>query len=188
MRRITAAKWCFTQLRSWLTSTVHPLATRLKLYRQCVMATVSYGIHEMGIIRRGLARLVSMVNTHHRIMIKCPVCLSHESTQSFFERLNLIPPWTQLQQQQHRIQHALHHRAIGLRLEVMTEDSPDICACVPDVWQSDLTMPVDTPDPQLTQELQCPECHRAFKQVGALKRHMRKHTPSLVNRMIFIIP
>ena len=95
----------------------------------------------------------------------------------FLERLNLIPPWTQLQQQQHRIQHALHRRAIGLRMEAMTEDLPDIYACVPDVWQSDLTMPVDTPDPQLTQELQCPECHRAFKQVGALKRHMRQaHT------------
>ena len=177
MRRITAAKWCFTQLRSWLTSTVHSLEIRLKLYRQCLMATVSYGIHEMGITRRGLARLVSMINTHHRIMTKSPVCLTHESTQNFFERLHLIPPWTQLQQQQHRIQQALHRRAIKLRLEAMTEDSPDICACIPDVWPSDLTMPVDTPDPQLTQELQCPECHRAFKQVGALKRHMRQaHT------------
>ena len=87
MRRITAAKWCFTQLRSWLTSTVHPLATRLKLYRQCVMAIVSYGIHEMGITRRGLARLVSMVNTHHRIMTKSPVCLTHESTQNFLNGL-----------------------------------------------------------------------------------------------------
>ena len=174
MRRIIAAKWCFTQLRSWLTSTVHPLTTRLKLYRQCVMATVSYGIHEMGITRRGLAKLVSMINTHHRIMTKSPVCLTHESTQSFFDRLNLMPPWIQLQQQQQRIQQALHNRATRLRLEAMTAVSPDTCVCVPDLWPSDLNMPVETPDPQLAQELTCPECHRAFHQVGALKRHMRR--------------
>ena len=174
MRRTIAAKWCFTQLRSWLTSTVHPLSTRLKLYRQCVMATVSYGIHEMGITRRGFAKLVSMINTHHRIMTKSSVCLTHESTQSFFDRLNLMPPWIQLQQQQQRIQQALHNRATRLRLEAMTAVSPDTCVCVPDLWPSDLNMPVETPDPQLAQELTCPECHRAFHQVGALKRHMRR--------------
>ena len=174
MRRITAAKWCFTQLRSWLTSTVHPLSTRLKFYRQCVMATVSYGIHEMGITRRGLAKLVSMINTHHRIMTKSPVCLTHESTQSFFDRLALQPPWTQLQQQQQRIQQALQNRATRFRLEAMTDVSPDACACIPDLWPSDLHMPDETPDPQLAQELKCPECLRAFHQVGALKRHMRR--------------
>ena len=174
IRRITAAKWCFTHLKSWLTSTVHPLSTRLKLYRQCVMATVSYGIHKMGITRRGLAKLVSMINTHHRIMTKSPVCLTHESTQSFFDRLNLMPPWTQLQQQQQRIQQALQNRATRLRLEAMTDVSPDACACIPDLWPSDLHMPDETPDPQLAQELKCPECLRAFHQVGALKRHMRR--------------
>ena len=175
MRRIIAAKWCFTQLRSWLTNAVHPLHIQFKLYRQCVMSTVSYGIHEMGIICRGLAKLVSMINTHHRIMTKSPVCLSHESTKNFFDRLNLIPPWTHLQQQQQaRIQQALNNRAIRFRLEVMTEVSPDACACVPDLWPSNLTMPSDTPDPLFAQDITCPECHRAFKQVGTLKYHMRR--------------
>ena len=45
-RRSMAAKWCFRNLRSWLVSDVHPLRTRLKLYKQCVLATVQCGIHE----------------------------------------------------------------------------------------------------------------------------------------------
>ena len=49
------------------------------------MSTVNYGIHEMGITRRGLAKLINMINTHHRIMTKSPVCLTHEWTQSFFD-------------------------------------------------------------------------------------------------------
>ena len=48
-RRITAAQWCFRNLKSWLVSDVHPLRTRLKLYKQCVLATIQYGIHEMGL-------------------------------------------------------------------------------------------------------------------------------------------
>ena len=106
MRRITAAKWCFNNLRSWLTSVVHPFHIRLKLYRQCVMSIVSYDIHEMGISRRGHSRLINMINLYHRIMIKSPICLSHESTQNFFDRFQFPPPWTHLQQQQQQQQQA----------------------------------------------------------------------------------
>ena len=56
----------------------------------------------------------------------------------------------------------------------MTENSPDASASIPDLWPSDLTLPRDTPDPHLGQEIICPECHRAFKQVGALKRNMKR--------------
>ena len=86
----------------------------------------------------------------------------------------LTPPWIQLQQQQAWIQQSLQNRALRFRLEAMTEFSPDACVCVPDLWPNDLTLPSDTPDPQLAQEIKCPECHRAFKQVGALRRHMRR--------------
>lgn len=88
------------------------------------MSTVSYDIHEMGIICRGLSKLISMINTYHRIITTYPVCLSHESTQNFFDRLNLIPPWTQLQQKQARIEQALFTRAARFRLEAMTEIAP----------------------------------------------------------------
>ena len=53
VRRIIAAQWYFRTLRSWFTSDIRPLITRFRLYRQCVLATVSYGVHEMGITRRG---------------------------------------------------------------------------------------------------------------------------------------
>ena len=90
-------------------------------------------------------------------MTKSPVCLTHESTQNFFDRHNLPPPWIQLQQQQARIHQALRNRATRFRMEAMIEVSPDACACVPDLWPSDLTLPCDAPDPQLAQEIQCPE-------------------------------
>ena len=56
IRRITAAQWCLCNLRSWLVSDVHPFKTRVALYRQCVLATVSYGVHEMGLTLRGVRR------------------------------------------------------------------------------------------------------------------------------------
>ena len=43
----------------------HPLHLRLPLYRQCVYATVTYGIFEMGFIHRGAQQLINMINHHH---------------------------------------------------------------------------------------------------------------------------
>ena len=91
-RRITAAKWCFRNLRSWLVSDVYPIRTRLKLYKQCVLATVQYGIHEMGLTQKGFRQIINMINTHHRTIAHSPVCLIHESTIYFFERIRKPPP------------------------------------------------------------------------------------------------
>ena len=82
-RRITAAKWCFRNLRSWLVSDVHPIRTRLKFCKQCVLATFQYGIHEMGLTQQGFRQVISMLNTHHLSIAHSPVCLTHESTTHF---------------------------------------------------------------------------------------------------------
>ena len=129
----------------------------------------------MGITRRRLTRLVSVIRTHHRTMAKSPVCLTHESMLNFFTRLQLSPPWIMLQEQQARIKQALQKRKNRLLSEAMTESTPDVCALIPDIWSSDLSMPTDTPDVPQTQEVACPECHRTFKQAWALKRHMRTY-------------
>ena len=129
-RRITAAKWCFRNLRSWLVSDVHPIRTRLKLYKQCVLATVQYGIHEMGLTQKGFRQVISMINTHHRSIAHSPVCLTHESTAHFFERIREPPPWTTNLTQRQRIQAALSNRRAHLRLEAMDSEMPDVCVCV----------------------------------------------------------
>ena len=174
-RRITAAKWCFRNLRSWLVSDVHPIRTRLKLYKQCVLATVQYGIHEMGLTQQGFRQVISMINTHHRSIAHSPVCLTHESTTHFFERLREPPPWTTILTQRRRIQKALSAKRAKFRLEAMDNEMPDVCVFVPDLWIEPLVNPPDHPSPmERTQAVACPECHRTFTQAGTLKRHIRQ--------------
>ena len=118
--------------------------------------------------------VTNMINIHHRIMTKSPVCLTHETPRSFFDRFHIPPPSAQIQRQQTRIQQALQARTARFRFETMTEDAPDVCVSIPTLWSNDLTLPTDSPDSHAAQEITCPECHRMFKQVGMLKRHMRR--------------
>ena len=103
------------------------------------------------------------------------MCLTHESTTHFFDRIN--EPWTTILTQRRRIQEALSTRRARLRLEAMDSEMPDVCVCVfvPDLWIEPLVNP---PDHQSTidntQTVACPECHRSFQQAGTLKRHMRQ--------------
>ena len=43
-----------------------------------------------------------MINTHHRSIAHSPVCLTHESTAHFFERIREPPPWTTILTQRRR--------------------------------------------------------------------------------------
>ena len=173
-RRIAAAEHCFHVLRRWLTDPVIPLHLKFKLYRQCVLPTLQYGIFEMGITKQGFENLISTINTHHRRMIREPVHLTHESTADCFQRLGLDAPWVTLQRTQARLEAALHTRRCSLSGS-MANQSQDICVLTPDYPISDLTTPILTPD-QVAPDasLQCPECHRSFSQAGTLKRHLRQ--------------
>lgn len=51
-RCIHAANVCSRILRKWLLDRHHPFHVRIRLYNHCVLPTVSYGIHEIGITRR----------------------------------------------------------------------------------------------------------------------------------------
>ena len=174
-RRITAAKWCFRNLRFWFVSDIHPIRTRLKLYKQCVLAAVQYSIHEMGLTQKGFRQPISMINTHHWTIGHSPVCFTHESTAHFFDRIREPPPWTTILTQRRRIQQALSSRRERFRLEAMDNTMPDVCVFVPDLWIEPLINPPDhTTTPDTTQAVACPECHRTFQQAGTLKRHLRQ--------------
>lgn len=79
------------------------------------------------------------------------------------------------QMQQAKIKQALQARKARMLVEAMSEDAPNVCTMVPELWPNDLSLPIDIPDARLAQEVACPECHRKFKQVGMLKRHMRQN-------------
>ena len=48
----------------------------------------------MGLTQQGFRKLINMIKTHHRTMAHFLVCLTHESTVYFFERIREPPPWT----------------------------------------------------------------------------------------------
>ena len=73
LRRIAASSMVLRNLRPWLVNDVHLIWTSLKLYKQWVLATVQYGIHEMGLTQRGFRKLINIINTHHRMIAHSPV-------------------------------------------------------------------------------------------------------------------
>ena len=95
-RRIKAAQHCYLILKRWLQAQSIPAHVRFRLYQQCVMPTVLYGVHEMGLPGSCCRRIVSMINVHYRRMTHSPVHLTHEHTTDFFTRLEVTPPWTHI--------------------------------------------------------------------------------------------
>ena len=113
-RRVTAANVCFRILRPWLMDIHHPFHVRIRLYNQCVLPTVSYGIHEMGITSKGFQQIIGMIHRHHRTMTRSPVHITRESPHAFYTRLDLHRPWLYLQQQQSRLTRTLSQRRADL--------------------------------------------------------------------------
>ena len=86
----------------------------------------------MGITTQGFKQLVSVINVHHRRMIKEPVHLTHKSTADCFQRLGLEPPWIMLQNTFARLETALRNRRSSLSGSSMANQSHDICVLTPD--------------------------------------------------------
>ena len=106
-RRLTAAQTCFRILRRWLLDKHHPIQTRIKLYRQCVLPTVLYGVFEVGLTHHGCGTIVGMVNKHLRSIAHAPVHLTRIPTQDLLHNLGLSPPWHMLQRHFDRLVHTL---------------------------------------------------------------------------------
>ena len=159
-RRIQAAQHCYSILKRWLQAQSIPAHVRFRLYQQCVAPTVLYGVHEMGLPASCCKKLVSMINTHYRRMVRSPVHLTHENTTAFFLRLGVQPPWTHL---------AAHHRRLTTALalkhqSLMEPEEPqvDVCTLSPEYPTCAMHefVPPTPPLPQAS--LACPECHRHF--------------------------
>ena len=106
-RRLTAAQTCFRILRRWLLDKNHPIQARIKLYRQCVLPTVLYGVFEMGMTHHGCNSIMGMINKHLRSIAHAPVHLTRVPTQDFFQSIGLPAPWHMLQRHFDRLVQAL---------------------------------------------------------------------------------
>ena len=64
-RRIRAAQLCFSTLQRWFEAQIIPQSIRFRLYAQCVVLTVQYGLYEMGLTPQCCKRIVNMINMHY---------------------------------------------------------------------------------------------------------------------------
>ena len=170
-RRVKAAQHCYSILKRWFQAQSIPAHVRFRLYQQCVVPTVLYGVHEMGLPISCCKRIVSMINVHYRRMTHSPVHLTHENTTDF-HRLAVQSPWTYI---------AEHHckliTALALKTQHMMESAephPDVCTLSPAYPQCDMNAFVPPAPPLPQASLACPECHRHFAQAGMLKKHLRQ--------------
>ena len=174
-RRIQAAQTCFHILRSWLTNIHHPLCLRLRLYRQCIIVSLFYGIFEMVLTRIGCLRIISLINNHHRIMIRSPVHITRENTNDFFGRLQIDPAWIMIRKHFERFQEHLSRRRVSLSDPAIFHAADDVIALTPDYPPCHVIVPGASADPCAQADvLKCAECHRSFAQAGPLKRRMRE--------------
>ena len=128
-RRIQAPQHCFSILKRWLEAQSIPAQVRFRLYYQCVMPTVLYGVHEMELPISCCKRLANIINVHLKCMIRSPVHLTHENTTDFFHRLGVKAPWTLIADHHHRLTTALDSKHQSL----MDPDvpQPDVCTLNP---------------------------------------------------------
>ena len=171
-RRVKAAQHCYSILKRWLQAQSIPTHVRFRLYQQCVVPTVLYGVHEMGLPLSCCKRIGNMINVHYRRMTHSPVHLTHENTTDFFNRLAVQPPWTYIAEHHSKLTTALAIKA--RQMMESAEPQPDVCTLSPAYPPCDMNafVPPSPPLPQAS--LACPECHRHFAQAGMLKKHLRQ--------------
>ena len=179
LRRIKATNVCFRILRKWLLERHQLLAVRLRLYNQCVIPTVSYGIHEMGITARSFQQITGMITKYLRTMARSPVHLTRENNTELYARMQVDPPWSYFVRQQTRLTDSLHQRRNALILEAMQTGQQDVCALTPDYPDNQLIHTTIThASSSQAPELKCPACDRAFHQdpgSGTCVLHTRFH-------------
>lgn len=159
-RRIRATQTYFYVLKGWFRNQHPPLWLCLRLYRQCIIATVFWGIIEMEIFRAGNHRLINMSNIHHRIMAKSSIHLTREPIIDFFARFQFDPPWIMLQQQYTGLQQTLSRQRSTLSTDAISPDADDVIALTPDYPQCHIHVPDPAVDP--CAQVGAPKCLNVF--------------------------
>ena len=93
--RRNAASATFARLRKWWSS-AFPLRERVKLWFQTVWPTLTYGLLEVGLSKRGIQRFSAFVMKHLRILAKSPRGEGCELNVALLSRLSLSNPLDKL--------------------------------------------------------------------------------------------
>ena len=93
--RINAAQTAFIRLRTWWKPSL-PLRARMDLWFQIVWPTLTYGLADVGLSKRGIAKCQTLIYRHWRHIAKSPVHLTRESNADLINRLGVADPMLRL--------------------------------------------------------------------------------------------
>ena len=93
--RIQAANHAFIRLRTWWKPSL-PLKARMDLWFQVIWPTLTYGLFDVGLTKRGLARFQTVVYRQWRVIGRSPVHITRENNATLLERLAVVDPLVKL--------------------------------------------------------------------------------------------
>ena len=93
--RIKSAQHTFIRLKTWWSSCL-PLSSRFSLWMQIVWPTLTYGLADVGLTKKGLSRFRTLVFRQWRCIAKSPVHLTRESDENLLVRCKMVDPLLRL--------------------------------------------------------------------------------------------
>ena len=120
--RMRMAQHTFIRLRMWWRSSL-PIRDRMNLWMQVVWPTLTYGLSDVGLSKRGFSKFNGLVFRQWRVIGKSPLHITRESNEKLMQRLGVFDPMVQLG--------LLVLKMWQRRLATIDKsDSSDILACV----------------------------------------------------------
>ena len=93
--RTRLAQHTFIRLRRWW-KTCLPLHARINLWYQVVWPTLTYGLADTGLSKRGILKFQAVIFRQLRSIVKSPLHLTRESNRSLVIRLGILDPLVHL--------------------------------------------------------------------------------------------
>ncbi|CAE7339167.1 pol [Symbiodinium natans] len=91
-RRINSAQAAFAKLKPVLTHKRMPLELRIRLWKTCVLASLYYGLPQVGLTPHTVRRITVLVHKQLRHITSMPVHLTHISNQDLRDRHGVSQP------------------------------------------------------------------------------------------------
>ena len=93
--RIQAANHAFIRLQKWWKPSL-PLKARMDLWFQIIWPTLTYGLSDVGLTKKGITRFQTVVFKQWRVIGRSPVHLTRENNSSLLMRLGTVDPLLRL--------------------------------------------------------------------------------------------
>ena len=172
-RRINSAQAAFAKLKPVLTHKRMPLELRIRLWKTCVLASLYYGLPQVGLTPHTVRRITVLVHKQLRHITSMPVHLTHISNQDLRDRHGVSQPIahiTAIAQKQLEEAMAVKHdlEADDARIHsLVLKKEKRVAGLLATLMQAESAQQAE----DLT--LSCPQCERTFTTLTALKKHHR---------------